>query len=322
MSQQLSRRVVAVEDGIRLDVFLARQPEVGGRSTARALLDAGQVRVGEERVRPSLTLRAGQNVDFELLMVAATDPLAPPGEPPAVRVLHEDAWMVAIDKPVGLACHPSSNKRFCEHTVASWARANYDGLPTVPEAERPGIVHRLDRDTSGVMVLARTAPALDFLRAQFRARTTQKEYRAIVYGEPRFQSDWIERPIGTDPRHPDRMTVVEEGGREAATFYEVIEQFDGFSYVRCRPRSGRTHQIRVHMTAIGHSLVGDRLYRSRRRQHAVLPEAAPDPGRQCLHALRLALPHPQTHEEVEFEAPLPRDLEDLLRWLREHRARS
>jgi len=180
-------------------------------------------------------------------------------------------------------------------------------------------VHRLDRDTSGVMVIARTVPALEFLRAQFKARTAAKEYRCIVWGEPRFQSDWIERPLALDPRHPDRMAVVDAGGREASTYYEVVERFAGFAHVRCRPRTGRTHQIRVHMTSIGHSLVGDRVYRSRSRQHDALPELAPDPMRQCLHALRLVLAHPQTHEPIEFEAEMPADLDKLLAWLRANR---
>ena len=197
--------------------------------------------------------------------------------------------------------------------------ARFEGLPTVPDAERPGIVHRLDRDTSGVMLVAKSQVAFDFLRAQFRDRTAEKEYRCIVYGEPRFQSDWIDRAIATDPKHPDRMAVVTEGGRDSSTYYEILERFDGFCHVLCRPKTGRTHQIRVHMTSIGHSLVGDRVYRSRRRQHDRLPEGAPDPGRHCLHARQLTVPHPVTQQPLTIEAPMPRDLEQLLAWLREHR---
>lgn len=319
MVQVVTRIVTAAHSGGRLDVFLASQPEIGGRNRARQYVDAGRVRVGDERVRPSLQLQEGQQVQFEVEADNDADPLEPAGPPPTIRVLYEDSWLCAIDKPVGIAAHPPENRFFREHTVASWALARYGELPTVNEAKRPGIVHRLDRDTSGVMVLARTQPALDFLRAQFRARTAQKEYRAIVYGAPRFQSDWIERAIGVDSRHPDRMTVVPEGGRDAETLYEVIERYDGYAHVRCKPKTGRTHQIRVHMTSIGHSLVGDRVYRSRMRQHNSLPAEAPDPGRQCLHAVRLSLPHPQTHEPIEFEAPLPDDIEQLLRWLRANR---
>jgi 23S rRNA pseudouridine1911/1915/1917 synthase len=316
-AEPLTRTVGPGVEPIRLDVFLASQPEVGSRVAARRLVDQGHVVVEGQRVKPGLFLAAGQRVTFTVQ--PATDPLAPDQPLPEVRVLYEDASLCVIDKPAGLAVHPPEDKVFREHTVASWAKARYGELPTADDALRPGIVHRLDRDTSGVMVLARTAPAMEFLRAQWKARTVAKEYRCIVWGEPRFQSDWIERPIAMDPRHPDRMTVVDEGGRESSTYYEVVERFAGFAHVRCRPKTGRTHQIRVHMTSIGHSLVSDRVYRSRSRQHDALPAGAPDPLRQCLHALRLALNHPQTSEPIEFEAELPADFVRLLAWLREHR---
>jgi 23S rRNA pseudouridine1911/1915/1917 synthase len=301
---------------MRLDLFLAGQPEVGGRAGAKRLIEAGLVRVLGARVRAGLFLAAGQVVEFHAEPPPPADPLRPNLPPPDLRILYEDEWLVAIDKPAGLAAHPPEDKSFHEHTVASWALARYGDLPTVPEAQRPGIVHRLDRDTSGVMLVGKNQHGFDFLRAQFKERTAEKEYRCVVYGAPRFQSDWIERPIATDPRHPDRMTVVEEGGRESSTFYEVVERFAGFAHVRCKPKTGRTHQIRVHMTSIGHSLVGDRVYRSRLRQHDRLPAGAPDPRRHCLHALRLQVPHPATHEPIAFEAPLPEDLTSLLRWLR------
>lgn len=321
MSEVLQRTVGAADEGVRLDVFLANQPEVGTRARARELIDAGYVSLGGGRVRGGLFLTAGQLVRFSTPQIERRDPLDPGGPPPDVRVLYEDASLCAIDKPVGLAAHPPEDRRFCEHTVASWARARYGELPWADDPNRPGIVHRLDRETSGVMVLAKDAQAFDFLKAQFKVRSAQKEYRCIVYGDPRFASDWIEKAIATDPRHPDRMTTVDEGGREAATFYEVLERFGAFAHVRCLPRTGRTHQIRVHMTAIGHSLVGDRLYRSRQRQHDRLPADAPDPARHCLHALRLTLPHPQTEQPIEFEAPLPADFEALLAWLRAHRTK-
>jgi 23S rRNA pseudouridine1911/1915/1917 synthase len=319
MTEPIQRTVREAEAGQRLDIFLGNQPEVGNRVAAKDLIASGRVQVQGQRARPGLFVEAGAVVVFDVVPRIARDPLAPDLPLPDVRVLYEDGWLVAIDKPAGLAAHPPEAKDFHEHTVASWARARYGDLPSVDDAERPGIVHRLDRDTSGVMVIAKTLPALEFLRAQFRARTAAKEYRCVVWGEPRFQSDWIERPIASDPRHPDRMTVVEEGGRESSTFYEVVERFAGFAHVRCRPKTGRTHQIRVHMTAIGHSLVGDRIYRSRLRQHDSLPPGAPDPRRQCLHALRLEVPHPETHEPIEFEAPLPADLQQLLVWLRAER---
>ena len=319
MSDAIQRTVPASHAGARLDVYLASQPEIGNRSRARDLLDAGLVEVPGHRLKPGLPLVAGMVVQFRLAVPVDRDPLVPDAPLPEVPILYEDNCLVAIDKPAGLTAHPPEDRRFAEHTVASWAQHRYGPLPYADDPRRPGIVHRLDRDTSGVMVVARTEPALAFLKAQFKLRTAQKEYRCLVYGVPRFQSDWIEKAIASDPRHPDRMTTVDEGGREASTYYEVIERFAGFAYVKCLPKTGRTHQIRVHMTAIGHSLVGDRVYKSRSRQHEHVPAEAPAPGRHCLHAFRLALPHPETEETIEFEAPLPADFAALLDWLRCHR---
>jgi 23S rRNA pseudouridine1911/1915/1917 synthase len=315
----LIRTVSPLDAGVRLDVFLAQQPEVTTRSQARRMLDQGLVEVPDHRVRPGLTLEAGQQVRFSLDPTEARDPLQPDLPLPEIRTLYDDPDLCAIDKPVGIAAHPPEGRHRPAHTVASWARATYGELPTAPDADRPGIVHRLDRDTSGVMLVAKSQLAFDFLRAQFRDRTAEKEYRCIVYGEPRFQSDWIDRAIATDPKQPDRMAVVQEGGRESSTYYEILERFDGFCHVLCRPKTGRTHQIRVHMTSIGHSLVGDRVYRSRRRQHDQLPREAPSPGRHCLHARQLTVPHPVTQQPMTIEAPMPSDLEQLLAWLREHR---
>lgn len=320
MAEPFLRTVAPGDAGIRLDVFLANQPEVGHRQLARTLIERGAVQLPGRRVRPGLVLEPGQTVTFAVVPEVPRDPLAPDLPLPEVPVLYDDPCLCVIDKPAGLAAHPSEDRNFFAHTVASWAQARFGNLPTVADAERPGIVHRLDRDTTGVMVVAKTAPVLEALRLQFRERLVEKEYRCIVFGEPRFHSDWIERAIAADPKHPDRMTVVDEGGRESATYYEVEERFVGFAHVRCQPKTGRTHQIRVHMTSIGHSLVGDRVYRSRLRQHAALPADAPEPRRQCLHARRLVLTHPETQQRLAFEAPLPADMRALLAWLRQHRS--
>ena len=319
MDTPISRTVTPTDVGLRLDQFLARQPEIGSRARAREMIDAGLVLLAGERVRPAAALAAGQTVAFAL--PAASGDVLDGGDslPPELPVLFADHWLIAVDKPAGLASHPPQGRGFRGHTVASIMRARFGDLPALAGDDRPGIVHRLDRETSGVMVLARNAEAFHFLRAQFKARTVHKEYRCIAYGESRFDSDWIERAIAADEQHPDRMTVVSEGGREASTFYEVVERFAGFTHFRCLPRTGRTHQIRVHLMSIGHSLVGDKVYKARRSQHESLPAGAPDPGRHCLHARRILLQHPCTHEPIEFEAPMPTALTDLLAWLREHR---
>jgi 23S rRNA pseudouridine1911/1915/1917 synthase len=313
--EPITRVAGPTDVGSRLDVFLARQPELGSRGWAKHLVQSGLVQVEGSRAKPGQALQLGQAITFRL---AGRVPERPRELPPApeIPILYADPHLVAIDKPAGIPVHPPEGRGFFGHTVASVMETRFGRLPRLAGDDRPGIVHRLDKDTSGVMVVARTEESFHFLRSQFKARTTCKEYRALVYGEPRFDSEHIERSIGPDPRNPSRMTVRDEGGRVASTYYEVFERLDGFAHVRCIPKTGRTHQIRVHMTSIGHSLVGDRLYRARKAQHRELPPAAPDPGRQCLHALRLGLLHPRTHEEVEFQASMAPDLERLLGWLR------
>lgn len=313
----VERSVSAAEAGGRLDVFLARQPEIGTRTAAKELIAAGQVLVDGAVSKAGLLLTEGQRISFrpriETKLAAA--PIGPE-ELARLRILYEDNYLLVIDKPPGIASHPPEGKRDPGLSIADLALAHCGTLPTVGGEDRPGIVHRLDKDTSGVMVLAKTEEAFHFVQSQFKARTILKEYRAICFGEPRFDSDYVERNITHHPTHPDRMIVVPEGGREAVTFYAVVERFAGYTHFRCEPKTGRTHQIRVHLTSIGHSLLGDRVYRSRQHQHSALPAEAPEPPRQCLHAHRLTLLHPRTHEPLEFQVPIPPDMMQVLEWLR------
>lgn len=313
-------------DRVRLDRFLADQPEVGTRAAAKRLLEDGQVEVGGEVIQKAgHALRPGERVSFAKPVEEEPDldALAAERAKWALRVLFEDPYLLVIDKQPGLVVHPPTHGRGARSTrsvsVAQLAAARCEDLPVLAGEDRPGIVHRLDKDTSGVMVLAKTDEAFHFLKSQFKARTVHKQYRAIAFGEPRFDSDLIDRNIAVHPAQGDRMTVVKDGGKTATTFYEVVERFRGLTDFRCKPKTGRTHQIRVHMMSVGHSLVGDRVYRSRNNAQAALPSAAPQPGRQCLHAERLTLKHPRTHEEMQFEAPLPEDMVALLRWLRAER---
>lgn len=312
--ETIERQVHTDDAGCRLDVYLARQAEVGSRSLAKEMVRQGCVEVAGATCKPGTNLESGQTVRFRLL------PPPPPPEPLApelreLRILHDDPHMLVIDKQPGVSVHPpDSPRRRTGLCISDLALEHCGRLPTVAGEDRPGIVHRLDKDTSGVMVLARTDEAFHFLQSQFKARTVRKEYRAVCYGDPRFDSDYVEGNIAVDARRGDRMMVVKEGGKEASTYYEVVERYGDLCHMRCLPRSGRTHQIRVHMASIGHPLVSDRLYTAHRRVHR-LPEGAPDPGRHALHAWALALRHPRTHEEVKFDAPIPDDINKLLRWL-------
>ncbi|MEZ5962909.1 MAG: RluA family pseudouridine synthase [Planctomycetota bacterium] len=314
--------VTTEQEGWRLDVFLARQEAVGSRRVAKAMIEGALVELpGLARpARAGTSLSAGQVVHYRL----------PPPEPEPVpeteveplRILHEDAYVMVIDKRPGLAAHPPEGARKDRvPTVAGLAQKHCGGaLPTLAGQDRPGIVHRLDKDTSGVMVLAKTAEAFHFLQSQFKARTVRKEYRCLSYGEARFDSDWVEGAIADHPSRPDRMAIVREGGREATTYYEVVERFRGFTHFRCLPKTGRTHQIRVHMESAGYSLVGDKVYRARNQQHASLPSECPPAERQLLHAHRLVIEHPWSRETLEFAAPIPSDMERVLAWMRAHRS--
>ena len=314
-SERFLRLIVpAAAAGTRIDKVLRDLAPGHSRTSLKKLLAEGHVMVDGQPVRPAYPVVGGEEVIVDLHGVSLPEEQLP--QPP-LNVLHEDDYILVINKPPGMAAHPAGGLR--TGTVAQAAQAHCGGtLPEIAGDNRPGIVHRLDMDTSGVMVLAKTEEAYHFLRAQFKGRTAEKEYRAIVFGEPRFDSDWIERPIATDPAHPDRMRVVPEAGKEAATYWEVKERFRGFTHVLCRPKTGRTHQIRVHMMSIGHSLLGDRVYRSRNVGSRTLPEGAPPVPRQCLHARSLSISHPRTHERMTFEAELPEDMQAILRWLRAH----
>lgn len=313
--------VPAQDAGVRLDVFLARHPAVGSRRAARELIERLRVQVPEhpKALRPATVLEVGHSVLVQPL------PIEPPVDVPApevqpLTILHEDTYILVIDKRPGLAAHPPEGARAARApTVAGLAARHCGELPTLSGEDRPGIVHRLDKDTSGVMVLAKTAEAFHFLQGQFKARTVEKEYRCLSYGEARFDSDWVEAAIADHPTRPERMTVVREGGREASTYYEVVERFRGYTHFRCLPKTGRTHQIRLHMQAAGHSLVGDKVYRSRSQQHGDLPPDCPAVERQLLHAHRLTLDHPWSRERLTFVAPIPSDMECVLAWLRVHR---
>lgn len=295
-----SRELVAA-GGERLDLFLAAQTPGVSRSRAQRLIAAGLVTVNGRRGRPGLQLKPGDRVVVRI-------PPPPPGElapePLPLEILYEDDDLLVVNKPAGLTVHPGPGH--ASGTLAHALLAHRPELARVGEALRPGIVHRLDRDTSGVMVVAKHEVARANLVRQLAERRVQKTYLALVRGEPRPPAGVIEAPLGRDPRHRQRMAVV-EGGREARTQYQVRERFAGAALLEVRPETGRTHQVRVHLAAIGHPVLGDPVYG---RRSELVP-------RQFLHALRLRLRLPSSGEEREFEAPLPQDLEAALARLRQ-----
>jgi 23S rRNA pseudouridine1911/1915/1917 synthase len=289
--------------GERLDRWLAAQlPDVTRSQVTRLLADGAVTVDGEKARKGGLRLAGGQQVVVELPPEPAT-PLQ--AQPIPLEVLYEDPDVAVVNKPAGLVVHPAPG-----HAGGTLLNAILARFPEIEDAEqpdRPGIVHRLDRDTSGIVIIAKSAEARRFLQRQFRRRTTEKEYLALVLGRPETARGTIEGPIGRHPSHRQRRAVTHKG-RPAVTHFETIEDFDVATLLRVHPVTGRTHQIRVHLASIGLPVAGDELYGPRRRRLTNLT-------RHFLHAARLSIVTPDG-EHRTFEAPLPEELEAVLQELR------
>jgi 23S rRNA pseudouridine1911/1915/1917 synthase len=304
--------------GERLDKSLADVLRGVPRARVQALIRAGRVQVdGAVVTRPATSVGAGQSVAVDLAPEPEPAPDATPESRtlPELSVLFEDRHIAVIAKPAGMLAHKSHRPR--GDSVSELALARWGELPHLQGADRPGVVHRLDAGTSGVMVLALERGAMKHLIGQFRARTVKKTYIALVHGEARFDTGWIETPIQRSAARPERMESAPAGsGRPATTYYEVQERLRGFSVLACQPKTGRTHQIRVHLASIDLPIVCDPLYRRGGPHPVPVPAGAPLLARQALHAARLELTHPASGERLAFEAPLAQDMQELLDWLR------
>jgi 23S rRNA pseudouridine1911/1915/1917 synthase len=299
---------------LRLDWFLARQFPRYSRTYLRQVINAAAVKVNGKRVKASHRLSPGEQITVLLPDLPREGPA--PEEIP-LDILYEDDSLAAINKPPGMVVHPGKGN--WRGTLTSALQFHFDQLSSVGGPTRPGIVHRLDRDTSGVIVVAKDDRAHKALADQFEARTVSKEYLAIVAGMPDRDRDTIDLPIGPHPRQREKMAVRHDDSRSrpAHSFYEVTARFDGFASLRILPKTGRTHQIRVHLAAVGYPVLCDRAYGGR----AVLTRGElrrqPDDetvllDRQALHAARLRLAHPVTGAPLEFAAPLPDDMRLVL----------
>lgn len=306
MSQAVTFLVPPEAAGERLDRWLADQFPDTTRSQVQKWIREGRVLVdGGSVSKGGVKLEGGERVT---VFKPPPEPALPQPESISLDVLYEDDQVLVVNKPAGLVVHPAPGHR--SGTLVNALLAHYPELAQ-GDTERPGIVHRLDKDTSGVLVVAKNTAALEFLQRQFRRREVQKEYLALVHGHPDSTRGIIGAPIGRDPRHRQRLWVVPDG-RPATTEFEVIERFAGYTLLLVRPVTGRTHQIRVHLAAIGHPVVGDPVY-GPRRSGRDLPLK-----RHFLHAWRLTLTLPDGRR-MTFEAPLPPDLEETLAVLRTQR---
>ncbi len=289
--------------GLRLDQALARVFPQFSRSRLQAWLKDGSLMVDGSSPEARRAVRGGEAVTLSPPRHTGASPLA---QPLPLAIVHEDMEILVLDKPMGLVVHPGAGNP--DHTLMNALLAHAPGLALVPRA---GIVHRLDKDTSGLLVVAKTIAAQTSLVRQLQARTMGRTYTALVWGSVRGTKGVVDAPIGRDARSRTRMAVTERG-KPARTDWEVIERLPDATLLACRLESGRTHQIRVHLQSIGHPLVGDPVYR---RGAKVRPLGGFE--RQALHAARLELVHPRTRRQRVWESPLPDDFKRLLKIFRD-----
>ncbi|HUX02418.1 MAG: RluA family pseudouridine synthase [Phycisphaerae bacterium] len=307
----------------RLDRFLALRWPAHSRAMYQKLIRDGRVLVNDEPVtKPSAEVRRGDRLFVTLYK---RRPLGIVPESIPIAILYEDEDLIAVNKAPGIIVHPARGNP--HGTLVNAVAYHAESLSHAGGPWRPGVVHRLDRDTSGVIVFAKTDAAHVRLARQWEDRSIEKEYAAIVEGVPELDADVIEQPLGKDSHVRTRYAVRRDGtGKDAASHYEVAETFDGFALLRVRPKTGRTHQIRVHLAHIGHRVVADRQYGSRDKltlQEVARGRAEADEvllARQALHAARLVLRHPRSGEPLVLEAPLPDDMARTLEALRRWRA--
>ena len=287
----------------RLDAFLASSLDGLTRSQATRLIESGEVAVNGRAVSKSYKLAGGEDIAVTL---PEPEPVEAVPQDIPLDVVYEDAAVIVVNKPSGMVVHPAPGHP--DGTLVNVLLYHCAGtLSGVGGALRPGIVHRIDRDTSGLIIAAKNDAAHQYLSAQLADHTLARTYECIVVGALREDRGTVDAPIARHPTDRKRMAVV-AGGREAVTHWEVIARYPGYTHVRCRLETGRTHQIRVHMAYIGHPILGDTVYGAKKE--------VPGLTGQCLHAVGLRFLHPRTHEVVELSCPLPEEFTRMLQKIR------
>ena len=292
---------------VRIDKFLTEKIANATRNRVQRAIDAGTILVNGQPSKSNYKIKPADEIRVLLEKPPRDTEVIPENIP--LDILYEDEQLIVINKPAGLVVHPAPGH--ANGTLVNALLAHCSNLPGIGGVQRPGIVHRLDKDTTGAIVVAKTEHAHQHLQAQLKAKTARREYLGIVYGAPKTENGTVNLPIGRHPVDRKKMAVVpvEKGGREAITHWQVKERISNYTLMQFQLETGRTHQIRVHSNQIGHPIVGDPLYSSARSLKVKL-------SGQALHAWRLKLQHPVTQEWLETTAPLPTEFNKLLEVLR------
>lgn len=291
------------EDRIRIDTYLTREEILPSRSQAQNLITQGKIKVNNTPVKPSYLLKNGDKID---LYLPEAKELEIKAEAIPLDIIYEDEYLIVVNKPPGMIVHPAG-KVLSGTLVNALLYHCQDSLSGIGGIIRPGIVHRLDKNTSGVMVVAKNDFAHLDLSCQIKNRQITKKYLALVYGEVENESGIIDAPIGRSLKNRKKMAVIEGKSRDAITKFKVLKRFLNYTLLEVEIYTGRTHQIRVHLSFIGYPVVGDKLY-SRRKQKLNI-------NRQALHSYILGFAHPFTKKYMEFSAPLPTDMQELISYL-------
>ncbi|UCD56490.1 MAG: RluA family pseudouridine synthase [Candidatus Hydrogenedentota bacterium] len=307
---------VSIENaGTRLDQYLAAHVSKLSRARVQALIHSGNVLVNGRDAKPSHRVRPGESI---WVSVQPVEPPSCKAEDIPLDVVFEDEHIIVVDKPAGMVVHPAATVR--SGTLVNALMAHLHHLPTTGGVDRPGIVHRLDKNTSGLLIIAKTEASHRSLTESMSRRAIERQYRALAYGDFAESAGTIDAPIGRSPSDRKKMAVTGVGSREAKTHFTVRERFGGVSHLTVRLSTGRTHQIRVHMAYIGHPIIGDSVYGVRlRRFHEKMAPAAVEAisglHGHMLHAETLDFDHPASREPMQFNAPLPDEFANLLRLL-------
>jgi 23S rRNA pseudouridine1911/1915/1917 synthase len=318
MTQEEGKRsefiVAEGEQGLRMDVFLPQKDPTLSRSQAKRLIEDGDAIVDGKPVRASHRLKPGEKVSLRKPPPVPSE-IVPEAIP--LHILYEDGAIIVVDKPAGMVVHPAAGNY--SGTLVNALQHHCRNLSGIGGVMRPGIVHRLDKGTSGLMVAAKSDEAHRHLAEQFKRRQVSKHYTALVHGNLRENEGVADAAVGRHPVERKKMSTASRRGKAALTRWRVLERFGAFTLLEAKIETGRTHQIRVHLSALGHPVAGDSVYGASKRavETPALRAVLKKLPRQALHAGRLSFAHPVTGEEMSFESPLPEDMAEVIRTLRE-----